>query len=36
MDKNGVGKPCPVCRRLVRKGSTLGGSVYTCPTCRRL
>lgn len=34
MDKNAVGKPCPVCGTLIEKFAYLGGICYVCPSCQ--
>ncbi|MDD5590636.1 MAG: hypothetical protein PHY18_01765 [Dehalococcoidales bacterium] len=34
--KNTAGKPCPVCRTVIRKEAYLGGSIYYCEQCQRL
>ena len=36
LSKNTVGTPCPACGTIIRKGSYLGGAIYTCPGCQRL
>lgn len=36
MDGKAADAPCPVCGTMVRKGSYLGGSIYTCAGCQRL
>jgi formamidopyrimidine-DNA glycosylase len=35
LSKNTVGKPCPVCRTLIKKEAYLGGSVYYCEGCQK-
>lgn len=34
MDKNAVGKPCPVCGAKIEKMQYLGGACYFCPSCQ--
>jgi formamidopyrimidine-DNA glycosylase len=34
MDKNAVGRPCPVCGGGVQKIQYLGGACYLCPSCQ--
>ena len=34
MDKNAVGKPCPVCGTPIEKFAYLGGACYVCPACQ--
>jgi formamidopyrimidine-DNA glycosylase len=34
MDKNAVGKPCPVCGTGLVKIQYLGGACYYCPSCQ--
>jgi formamidopyrimidine-DNA glycosylase len=34
MDKNAVGRPCPVCGGDIEKIQYLGGTCYFCPTCQ--
>lgn len=34
MDKNAVGRPCPVCEGAVEKIQYLGGACYFCPVCQ--
>jgi len=34
MDKNAVGRPCPVCTGQIEKIAYLGGACYLCPTCQ--
>ena len=34
MDKNTVGKPCPVCGTPIEKFAYLGGACTVCPTCQ--
>lgn len=34
MDKNAVGKPCPVCGAKIEKMQYLGGACYYCPSCQ--
>jgi formamidopyrimidine-DNA glycosylase len=36
LSKNTAGKPCPVCRKPIKKESYMGGSVYYCETCQKL
>lgn len=35
LSKNTAGRPCPVCRKPIKKESYMGGSVYYCETCQR-
>ena len=35
LSKNTVGKPCPVCRAIIKKEAYLGGSIYYCPKCQK-
>jgi formamidopyrimidine-DNA glycosylase len=35
MDKNAVGKPCPVCGSPIEKIQYLGGACYFCPSCQK-
>lgn len=35
MDKNAVGRPCPVCGGDIEKMGYLGGTCYFCPNCQR-
>lgn len=34
LDKNTVGKPCPVCGKVIEKMQYLGGTCYFCPACQ--
>jgi len=34
LDKNTVGKPCPVCGKKIEKMQYLGGTCYFCPACQ--
>ena len=34
LDKNTLGKPCPVCGKKIEKMQYLGGTCYFCPTCQ--
>jgi formamidopyrimidine-DNA glycosylase len=34
LDKNTVGKPCPVCGKVIEKIQYLGGACYFCPVCQ--
>jgi formamidopyrimidine-DNA glycosylase len=34
MDKNAVGRPCPVCGGTIEKMQYLGGACYVCPNCQ--
>lgn len=34
MDKNAVGRPCPVCAHEIEKIQYLGGACYFCPHCQ--
>ena len=36
MDKNAVGRPCPVCGGGIEKMQYLGGACYFCSNCQRL
>jgi formamidopyrimidine-DNA glycosylase len=35
MDKNALGRPCPVCGGEVKKIQYLGGACYLCPSCQK-
>ena len=35
MDKQSLGRPCPVCGGVIEKIQYLGGSCYLCPACQR-
>ena len=35
MDKNAVGKPCPLCGANIQKIQYLGGACYFCPECQK-
>jgi len=35
MDKNAVGKPCPLCGAKIQKIQYLGGACYFCPECQK-
>ena len=34
LDKNALGKPCPVCGKNIEKMQYLGGTCYFCPVCQ--
>jgi formamidopyrimidine-DNA glycosylase len=34
LDKNTLGKPCPVCGKVIEKMQYLGGTCYFCPACQ--
>lgn len=34
LSKNTVGKPCPICGRILKKEAYLGGSIYYCENCQ--
>ena len=36
MDKNTVGKPCPICGTPIEKFAYLGGACYVCPACQTI
>jgi len=33
LSRNTVGKPCPVCGKIIIREAYLGGSIYYCPRC---
>jgi formamidopyrimidine-DNA glycosylase len=34
LSRNTVGKPCPVCGKIIIREAYLGGSIYYCPRCQ--